>query len=315
MKKDAPEMKEITRNYGMCMMVFLGMFMMVSYHTNAQESSGESGKQEASQSTKKTEKKQAKDHITRQATFYLQNLNTGNPYLDDWSRRQLIEMGDQAVPILVKELQEGMPPQKQYLVCEILGETRSKDEKLVDVLVKKLKNMGNNPSVASASARALGMIGVHQERIEKNLIKAIEQGDTELTYNAIWALGTLRSTDALEVISDYLEDDRITFFKLRVQNAAIEATGKIATTEDHQVIRTLRKLLNSDSKNEEPITGLPVQFYVVRALEQIYGMTKGSVMAEKGMNEKTIEEWNSALTDKLPSGSDDSENQSNTEGK
>lgn len=278
-------------------------FLIAPPALSAQDAS-KNDQSETEQENRNRNKKQASSLIEKQVQFFLDQLNTGNPYLDDWSRRQLIELGDRAIPTLVNQLKtnETAPP-KQYLICEILGEIRSDRPAAVKILAKKLQNMQSNPSVASSAAKALGMIGVQQKDIIENLQNALEVGDTELTYNAIWALGTLRATSAADAVAERLDDTRVTFFDLRVENAAIEALGKLIRPGDEELIRKLKGKL--DKRKEEPITGLPTAFYAVRALEQIYvdEAPKGPVMVEDGISDRTINNWKSFLDNELSSNS------------
>ncbi len=169
--------------------------------------------QETSSSANEVRKHQLKltDSLKKEIRYYVKLLDSGNPYLDDWSRRNLIQLGSTAVPPLLEAL-KNEPPRKRFLICEILGQIR--DPRAVPALIDRLKDQEANPSVASAAARALGRLG--DRRAVEPLMEKLDTPDRELLYNTIVALGNLRSKQAVESILEKVNDDRKTFYKMRI---------------------------------------------------------------------------------------------------
>ncbi len=237
------------------------------------------------------------DAVRKEIQYYVKLLDSGNPYLDDWARRNLIQLGSTAVSPLLKAL-DRQPPRKRFLICEILGEIR--DARAVPSLINRLEDAEANPSVASAAARALGKIG--DQRAIDPLMNVLDTPDRELLYNTIVALGKLRAKKAVDELIKKVDDNRKTFYKLRIGNAALSALGRIRS---RKALKKIKSVLTSEkASNVEDPTGLPVSFYAVRALEQIALETKGPVMVGGGKDQKntrqqTIDAWISWINNEL----------------
>lgn len=231
------------------------------------------------------------DALKEEIQFYIRMLDSGNPYIDDWARQNLVQLGSAAVPSLINAL-ENYKARKRFLLCEILG--RIRDPQAVPALLDHLSDMEANPSVASAAARALGQLG--DRRAVDPLLDALDSSDRELVYNAIEALGNLRAKKAVDRLLSKVDSDKTTFYQLRIGNAATSALGKIRTRKP-AVLKKFKSVLTSDaSSQKEQATGLPKSFYVVRALEQIALQTKGPIMVSdteksKETKQNTIDAW------------------------
>ncbi len=274
-----------------CSMFALSCLFLFSPAINAQETAEKQGE------TRQLEVKRT-DAVKQELRFYIRLLDSGNPYLDDWSRTNLIQLGSAAVPSLLKAL-ENYKARKRFLICEILGEI--KDPEAVPALLDHLEDMEANPSVASAAARALGKIG--DRRAVDPLMEAVDSADRELAYNSIQALGTLRAQQAVDPLLKKVDSERTTFYQMRVGNAAIAALGKLRTRKP-AVLRKFKSILTSDDSQKEKATGLPVVYYVVRALEQIALETKGPVMVSDSdeaetSRQDTIDNWVAWINEEL----------------
>jgi len=271
-----------------CVSIALGLALLFAAPVVSQESSSTSEVRE--------HQLELTDARREEIQYYIKLLDSGNPYLDDWSRRNLIQLGSTAVPPLLDAL-ESEPPRKRFLICEILGEIR--DPKAVPALIKRLEDEEANPSVASAAAYALGKLG--DRRAVDPLKKHLDAADRELLYNTIVALGNLRAKETADRILKKVDDDRTEFFGRRIGNAALMALGKM---RHRGALKKIKSILTSDEKTEkEQPTGLPVVFYAVRALEQIALTTKGPVMVggekEKKTRQKTIDAWVTWINNEL----------------
>lgn len=265
--------------------------------------------QEGQQAETRRQEIQRTDAVKKEIQFYIRLLDSGNPYLDEWSRQNLIQLGPAAVPSLLTAL-ENYKARKRFLICEILG--RIRDPEAVPALIDHLEDSEANPSVASAAARALGQLG--DRRAIEPLKKVLDTSDVELQYNAIEALGNLRAKDTVDALLQKVDSDRTTFYQMRVSNAAISALGSLRTTKP-AVLKKFKSILTSESSTTEEATGLPVSYYVVRALEQIALETKGPIMVSDSeeaqqTRQKTIDAWVSWINEELgiESSSDDGGN-------
>ncbi len=268
--------------------------------------------QDSEQAETRRQELERTDAIKNEIQFYIRLLDSGNPYLDEWSRQNLIQLGSVAVPSLLTAL-ENYKPRKRFLICEILG--RIRDPKAVPALIDHLEDSEANPSVASAAARALGKLG--DRRAIDALKDVLDSSDVELQYNAIEALGHLRAKDAVNSLLEKVDSDRTTFYQLRVSNAAISALGSVRSKKP-AVLKKLKSILTSDdSSAKEQATGLPTSYYVVRALEQIALKTNGPIMVSDSeeaqqTRQKTIDAWVSWINGELgieeSSGDEGSEN-------
>lgn len=249
------------------------------------------------------EETEADGPYREEVTFYVDHLDAGNPYLTDWARQELIDLGSRAVPALLEEL-NNRDARIRFLIVEILGEIR--DGRATEALRNRLADSGANPSVSSAAARALGKIG-NREAIPDLRNRLDEVTDPEVIYNTIWALGNLRAEKATQDIIPFLDDTRSTFYDQRISNAALQALGKLRARE---ALPHIRDLLNSDRSEEvEEATGLPTKFYAVRALEQIARETKGPVMTDQSnQKQTTVDRWLSWIQQELGEENGESEN-------
>jgi hypothetical protein len=288
-----------------CSMFALSCMFLFSPAVHAQETSEGQGE------TRPLEVKRT-DAVKQELQFYIRLLDSGNPYLDDWSRSNLIQLGSTAIPSLLEAL-ENYKARKRFLICEILGEI--KDPEAVPSLLNHLEDMESNPSVASAAARSLGKIG--DRRAIDPLMKAAGSADRELVYNSVQALGNLRAEQAVDLLLEKVDSDRTTFYQMRIGNAAITALGKLRTRKP-AVLRKFKSILTSDESKKEKATGLPVVYYVVRALEQIALDTKGPIMVSDSeeaetSRQDTIDNWIAWINDELGI-EQDSSNQQEGEG-
>jgi len=227
------------------------------------------------------------DIIQKDIEDAIKKLESNSLVESDDARMELIEIGRKAVPYLIKSL-DNSKPEVRFVICEILGHI--KDPSAVDTLIKHLTDNGEyGKSVASASAKALGMIG--DEKSIPELVKILDTDqakmDVELRYEIIVALGNLRAKDAEGNLKKFLDDKSETYIKQRIVFAVIEALGKIRANGS---VKDIAKFLKDPTKEEE--SDRTIAMVAAKALQRITGTFYGPITIETDEKTKaTIKKW------------------------
>jgi hypothetical protein len=231
-----------------------------------------------------TEKPLPKDGITeKEISDLINKLSQDDPLIINEARDELIEIGKPSIPLLLKTLEKSKPDIR-YLICEILGEIR--DERSIVILVKLLQDKEEyTASIASAAARSLKNFA--DISIIPQLMQVITSTDTELRYESIKTLGTLRAYQALPLIRQMITDTAKTFLGYYVKIAAVQAIGKLKDTLSVKQLIPLLK--NTDI---EPATDEPFVKYIIKSLEQITNFQTGSFPKnDDKKKEQIIKKW------------------------
>ncbi len=216
---------------------------------------------------------------------YLANLASADPVLASEAYDAIKEIGSPSVLALATKLQaKETSADARYLICDLLGELRAATA--VPVLIPILKDPQEHvSSVASAAARALGLLG-DASAIEP-LREALKSTDMELQYEAIRSLGNLRAVAAAPDLRKFLaSENKPTAYERYLSCAAIEALGRM---KDKASVKEIARWIKSADK--EPGTETYFSHYAIRALESITDLSHGSLTTSNEERGKTEEAW------------------------
>lgn len=216
---------------------------------------------------------------------YIANLSSTDPVLASEAYDALLEIGGPAVLPLATKLQAAdTSADAKYMICDLLGELRATTT--VQALLLILKDPQEHvSSVASAAARALGLLG--DASAIGPLREALKSTDLELQYEAIRALGNLRAVDAAPELRKFLaSENKPTAYERYLACAAVEALGRM---KDKASVKQIAAWIRSGSK--EPGTERTFSHYAIRALESITDLNQGSLTTSDDERTKTEDAW------------------------
>lgn len=187
---------------------------------------------------------------------------------------ELREIGRPAVPALLAELgKDNAAPAVKMAACEILGAIRAPESGVVARLTKLLEDDAEyGVSVASAAARALGMIGdpAAVPALVKTLTSKRADLDKLLKYECIHALGVFRAKEAEEALRKSLEDKKQATVVTGDQDApliAAAAAAALGRLRSSAAVEDLGDLLTDTTR--DPASGQTLGVHAARALRRI----------------------------------------------
>ncbi|GEM_PF-2699080 len=216
---------------------------------------------------------------------YIANLSSSDPILATEAYDALREIGSPAVLPLATKLQaKETSADARYMICDLLGELRAATA--VQVLLPILKDPQEHvSSVASAAARALGLLG-DASAIEP-LREALKSADMELQYEAIRALGNLRAVAAAPDLRKLVaSENKPTAYERYLSCATVEALGRM---KDKASVKEIAKWIKSP--DTERGTETSFSHYAIRALESITDQNFGSLTTSNDDRAKTEDAW------------------------
>jgi HEAT repeat protein len=229
--------------------------------------------------------------MDKECEALVKKLVDDDPAVQLEARDEMLELGGQAVPMLVKGIEgQLLVPDTQknalkYIACDLLGDIRS--GLAVPTLLKLVesKDRYNNIPLAALAIRALGKIG--NKSVTPNLIACLKDADPDIKYEAVRALGVMRTTEAADQLLSLVFDDSQTTEQRLVQCAAIEALGRLHA---RKAVPSIAGMLVRGNRTEND-TGRKVSFYAIRALERITGENLGSVTMSSEKTSETEKKW------------------------
>jgi len=203
--------------------------------------------------------------IGRLAVNYLIAMFTDNSWIVRKRASEIIiEIGKEALPLLMKVLFESGHPDMRYWIIKTIGEIRDESacDRLIEIVSKgseqeriqaiiALSKIGGKKaekcvleslfdeywSVRKAAAKASGVLRIQEA--EQPLFTLLKDEDDELRAEVILALGEIAGEEKLESLAKFLKDA-----SFRVRLAAVKSIAKASGTV---AIKLLRPMLSDAS--------------------------------------------------------------------